>query len=55
YVKPGQIIVGADSHTLTLGALGTLALGVGALDAAYALATGKIWLKVPELLKHMVL
>ncbi len=48
YVKPGQIIVGADSHTLTLGALGTLALGVGALDAAYALATGKIWLKVPE-------
>lgn len=50
YVKPGQIIIGADSHTLTLGALGVLALGVGALDIAYALATGKLWLKIPETL-----
>lgn len=50
YVKPGQIIIGADSHTPTLGALGVFALGVGALDAAYSLATGKLWLKVPETL-----
>ncbi len=50
HVKPGQIIIGADSHTPTLGALGVLALGVGALDAAYGLATGKLWLKVPETL-----
>lgn len=48
YVESGQIIVGADSHTPTLGALGVLALGVGALDVAYCLATGKLWLKVPE-------
>lgn len=48
YVKPGQVVVGADSHTPTLGVLGVLALGVGALDAAYALATGKLWLKIPE-------
>lgn len=47
-VKPGMIIVGADSHTTTLGALGAFATGIGSTDTAIAILTGKIWLKVPE-------
>ena len=45
---PGQLIVGADSHTPTSGALGALAIGVGSTDLGAVLATGEIWLKVPE-------
>ena len=45
---PGQLIVGADSHTPTSGALGALAVGVGSTDLGAVLATGEIWLKVPE-------
>ncbi|RLI26986.1 MAG: 3-isopropylmalate dehydratase large subunit [Candidatus Hecatellales archaeon] len=48
YVKPGMLIVGADSHTCTYGAFGAFAVGVGSTDAAAALALGKLWLKVPE-------
>lgn len=51
FVFPGQVIAGADSHTCTYGALGTLALGVGSTDLAAVFATGKIWMKVPETVK----
>ncbi len=53
-VKPGQLIIGADSHTCTLGALGAFATGVGSTDAAAAILTGKSWLKVPESMKIIV-
>ena len=48
YVKPYEIVVGADSHTCTAGALGALAIGFGSSDIACAMYTGKIWLKVPQ-------
>lgn len=47
-VGPGQLVVGADSHTCTYGALGAFATGVGSTDLAAVLATGQIWLKVPH-------
>jgi len=51
YVAPGTVVVGADSHSCTLGAFGLFSTGVGATDLAYILATGKTWLKVPETLR----
>ncbi|MCM8804877.1 MAG: 3-isopropylmalate dehydratase large subunit, partial [Candidatus Omnitrophica bacterium] len=45
---PGQLIVGADSHTCTYGAVGCFSTGVGSSDVAYAMITGKLWFKVPE-------
>ncbi|OYT63959.1 3-isopropylmalate dehydratase large subunit [Candidatus Bathyarchaeota archaeon ex4484_205] len=51
---PGHIIVGADSHTCTSGATGALGIGVGSTDAGVILATGKIWLRVPESIKISV-
>lgn len=48
YVAPGMVVVGADSHSCTLGAFGLFSTGMGATDLAYILATGKTWLKVPE-------
>ncbi len=50
-VKPGQIIVGADSHTCTYGALGAFSCGVGSTDLAFAMMTGKLWLRVPATIK----
>jgi 3-isopropylmalate/(R)-2-methylmalate dehydratase large subunit len=50
-VSPAQLIIGADSHTCTYGALGAFSTGVGSTDLASVLATGKVWLKVPKTIK----
>jgi len=50
-VLPGELVIGADSHTCTYGALGAFSTGVGSTDLGAAMATGRIWLKVPESLK----
>ncbi len=51
YVKPGNLIIGADSHTPTYGALNALAVGMGSTDIAAGLYTGKLWFRVPETIK----
>jgi len=50
-VLPGELVIGADSHTCTYGALGAFSTGVGSTDLGAAMATGRLWLKVPESLK----
>lgn len=49
--KPGDVIIGADSHTCTYGALGAFSTGVGSTDMAVGMATGESWFKVPEGIK----
>jgi 3-isopropylmalate/(R)-2-methylmalate dehydratase large subunit len=50
-VAPGETIIGADSHTCTYGALGAFATGVGSTDLACAMATGRLWFRIPQALR----
>ena len=53
HIRPGEILLGTDSHTCTAGAFGQFATGVGNTDAAFTLGTGKTWLKVPATMKFV--
>ena len=53
-VVPGEVIIGADSHTCTYGALGAFSTGVGSTDMAIGMATGEAWFKVPEAIKFVL-
>ena len=53
-VLPGDLVIGADSHTCTYGALGAFATGVGSTDLAAAMLTGEVWFKVPETIKFVL-
>ncbi|MCP3936033.1 MAG: 3-isopropylmalate dehydratase large subunit [Actinomycetia bacterium] len=51
HIRPGTLVVGTDSHTTTYGALGAGGAGIGTSDMVYALATGKLWFRVPETMR----
>jgi 3-isopropylmalate/(R)-2-methylmalate dehydratase large subunit len=53
-VRPGELIVGADSHTTTYGALNAAATGIGASEMAYVIQTGELWFMVPETIKFEI-
>ncbi len=52
-IRPGDLIIGADSHTCTYGALGAFSTGVGSTDLAAAMLTGELWFRVPETVKFV--
>ncbi len=54
HARPGELIVGADSHSCTYGALGAFATGIGSTEMAAVLATGKMWFKIPKAIKIQV-
>jgi 3-isopropylmalate/(R)-2-methylmalate dehydratase large subunit len=51
HIRPGMLVVGADSHTVTCGAMNVFATGVGSSDFAAAMLTGQLWLRVPETIR----
>jgi 3-isopropylmalate/(R)-2-methylmalate dehydratase large subunit len=51
HIRPGEVIVGGDSHTCTYGALAAFSTGIGSTDLAAAIATGRLWFKVPASIK----
>ena len=54
HIRPGEVIVGPDSHTCTYGAFGAFSTGIGSTDAAAAIATGQLWFKVPASMKFVL-
>jgi 3-isopropylmalate/(R)-2-methylmalate dehydratase large subunit len=53
HTRPGEVLLGTDSHTCTAGAFGEFATGIGNTDAGFVMGTGKLWLKVPETMRFM--
>ncbi len=54
HIRPGEVIIGPDSHTCTYGAFGAFSTGVGSTDLAAAIATGQLWFKVPASMKFIL-
>jgi 3-isopropylmalate/(R)-2-methylmalate dehydratase large subunit len=54
HIRPGEVIVGSDSHTCTYGALAAFSTGIGSTDAAAAIATGQLWFKIPASIKFIL-
>lgn len=54
HIRPGEVIVGPDSHTCTYGAFAAFSTGIGSTDAAAAIATGELWFKVPASMKFVL-
>jgi 3-isopropylmalate/(R)-2-methylmalate dehydratase large subunit len=54
HIRPGEVIIGPDSHTCTYGAFAAFSTGVGSTDLAAAIATGKLWFRVPESMKFVL-